>query len=78
LELRGKTEKVDTLQEILKQFNGQINEFEEFQQHSSRDMNNLNDKCKLYKELYEKECQQKAILIKKIQTGQLNPYVYAS
>jgi hypothetical protein len=53
----------------LKQFNGQINEFEEFQQHSSRDMNNLNDKCKLYKELYEKECQQKSILIKKIQTG---------
>ena len=30
LELRAKTEKVETYQEIMKSFNGQINEFEEF------------------------------------------------
>lgn len=53
----------------MKSFNGQINEFEEFQQNSARDMNNLNDQCRLYKELYQKECQQKGILLQKIQSG---------
>lgn len=42
-ELRAKTEKVETYQEIMKSFNGQINEFEEFQQNSQRDMNTLSE-----------------------------------
>jgi chromosome segregation ATPase len=70
-ELRAKTEKVETYQEIMKSFNGQINEFEEFQQNSQRDMNTLSEQYKLYKELYEKESMQKQLLIKKLQSGKL-------
>jgi hypothetical protein len=58
-ELRAKSEKIDTYQEILKTFNGQITDFEHFQQSSARDMNMLSEKYQLYKELYEKEAQQK-------------------
>jgi hypothetical protein len=62
-ELRAKNEKITTYQEILRTFNGQISEFEEYQQHSQRDMTLLNDQYRLYRDLYDKEAAQKKILV---------------
>lgn len=38
---------------------------------SARDMNSMSEKCKLFKELYEKEAAQKQLLLKKLKSGKL-------
>ena len=60
-ELNDKTQKVETLKDIVHSFQEEIKHFESYQDAASRDIEKLKLKSEMYKKLYEQERAEKML-----------------